>query len=91
MDKHNIYSVFDSKAEAYLPPYFAANDAMAHRMFQSAAISEDHIFHMHAGDFTLFHIGTFDSLTGQIAPANAFTNLGTALQALSALKAKEQT
>lgn len=62
----NIYSVHDSKAEAYLTPLFAPTDGVALRMFVQAAQEEGHQFNKHAADFTLFKIGSFDQITGMI-------------------------
>ncbi len=65
-----IYSVWDSKADAYIQPFFASNDAVAIRMFQTAAHNTDHDFHLHAEDYTLFRLGTFDQLKGDLLPEN---------------------
>jgi len=65
-----IYTVWDCKADAYIQPFFAANDAVATRMFKTAALNEDHEFHLHAEDYTLFRIGTFDQLKGDLLPEN---------------------
>lgn len=74
-----IFTVFDSKAEAYLQPFFAQSTGVAIRIFQSAANDTDHQFNRYAADFTLFEIGTFDIKSGQIEMLDAHINLGTAL------------
>lgn len=61
-----IYSVFDAKAEAYLPPIFQRTHGEAIRSFESAVTQPDHQFHNHAEDYTLFHVGEFDDSTGAI-------------------------
>ena len=53
----NIYTIYDSKAEAYLTPFFTDTDATAVRIFTSAATDEQHHFHKYAEDYTLFAIG----------------------------------
>lgn len=60
----NLYSVFDQKAEAYLPPFCSQNDATATRQFSNAVSLEDHDFHNHAEDYSLWIIGTFDQAKG---------------------------
>lgn len=75
-----IYSIYDSKAEAYLPPFFSPNKATAIRSFQQAANDTTTQFHQHGGDYTLFEIGTWHEQTGELTPANTKTNLGTALE-----------
>jgi len=75
-----IFSVFDSKADAFLTPFFSRNHLTAMRDFQQAATDESHQFHIHAGDFLLFCLGEFDDETGHITPTTAPENLGSALQ-----------
>lgn len=73
------FSVYDSKAEAFLPPFFTSTPALAMRSFAEAANNSEHNFHRYAGDFTLFHIGVFDDSKGELVPLKAHGNLGTAL------------
>lgn len=61
-----IYTVFDSKAEAYLQPYYAKNDSVAIRLFRVAANDKEHQFSISAEDYTLFRIGEFDVNNGTI-------------------------
>jgi len=75
----NAYSVHDSAAEAYLEPFYARTDAEAVRRFASAASKEDHQFHQHGGDFTLFRVGEWDEKAGRLVPAEVNKNLGNAL------------
>lgn len=78
-----IFTIFDSKAEAFLPPFTSRTNATAIRNFTAAANTEDHDFHTHAADYTLFQIGTFDEIRGLVIPrGNGSENLGTALQFL---------
>lgn len=78
-----IFTIFDSKAEAFLPPFTSRTNATAIRNFTAAANTEDHDFHTHAADYTLFQIGTFDEIRGLVIPReNGSENLGTALQFL---------
>lgn len=75
-----IFSVYDSKAGAFLQPFFAQSKGSALRSFQDAACTQDHLFCKHASDFTLFHLGEFDDSTGRIVLRDAFEPLGTALE-----------
>lgn len=61
-----IFSIKDSKAEAYLLPIFAPTIGVAIRMFQKATNDPTTDFHNYAGDYTLFEIGKWDELTGRI-------------------------
>ena len=57
----NMFTIYDSKAEAYLPPFFLPTDGMAQRTFAECINSDDHQFGRHPHDFTLFKLGTFDN------------------------------
>lgn len=61
--KHNVFSIYDSKANAYLPPFFLPTVAMAVRAFSDCVNSDDHQFGKHPSDFTLWHLGTWDDAT----------------------------
>ncbi len=61
-----IYSIFDSKAEAYHSPIHATNDAVATRMFSNAVNDESHEFNRHSEDYVLFRVGTFDQASGLV-------------------------
>ncbi len=74
-----IFTIHDSKAEAYIQPFFAINEGVALRLFQTAAMDEHHDFHRHAADYTLFEIAEFDEITGTIEPLQAIKNLGNAI------------
>ncbi len=75
-----IFTVYDSKAEAYLQPFFAQATGAGIRSFSEAANSQDHQFHKHAADYTLFEIGEWDEIHGAMESHHAKTNLGTALE-----------
>jgi len=68
MSTKNVYSVHDSKAEAYLDPFFARSHGEALRSFEDAIGTPEHPFNRHSADYTLVHIGTFDDQTGTIEP-----------------------
>ena len=70
MFKLGMYSVFDSKAEQFTPPFSAGNDALAVRVFSGACSEPTHDFHRHAEDFTLFKVGEFDQEKGVIVPCS---------------------
>lgn len=68
----NIFSIYDSKADAYLQPFFSANSETAERELSSAVNNpgpqeRPNNFYWYAEDYTLFLIGHFDENTGKIA------------------------
>lgn len=75
-----IFAIYDSKAAAYLPPFFCRNSAVAKRMIASATMQEDHDMQRFGGDYTLFRLGTWDDTEGQLRQEDMMENLGTALQ-----------
>lgn len=77
--KLKIFSVYDSKAEAYLPPFFVGSTGLAVRMFSQAAQDSSHQFCKHASDFTLFELGVWDDEHSAFVIASAPRPLGTAL------------
>jgi len=58
--KHKIFTIFDSKAKAYLTPFFLHEDGMAIRVFADCINDETHQFGKHPEDYTLFCIGSWD-------------------------------
>ena len=66
--KLKVFSVYDSKAEAYLPPFFLPQSAMAIRTFSDCANSMDHQFGRHPEDYTLFLLGEWDDGTASFEP-----------------------
>lgn len=73
-----IFSVYDSKANAYGSPFFMPNQAMALRSFAAAALDKNSGIGQFPTDFTLFEIGTFDDSGGLIQPIEPFINHGLA-------------
>lgn len=61
-----IFSVFDSVAKRFLPPFFAPSIGEALRSFQHICNEEGHAFNRDATDYSLFHLGDFDAETGEI-------------------------
>lgn len=62
---HSMFSVYDQKADAYLPPWIMPRVSMAQRVFGDCVNSSDHQFSHHPEDYTLFHLGDWDDETGE--------------------------
>lgn len=79
-----IFTVYDSKTEAYMQPQFMQSTGQALRAFEDAVNDESHPFHKHAADFTLFELGTFDDQTGtfQTYPAKKSLTSGNEIRAV---------
>lgn len=76
--KLSIYSIFDSKARAFLPPFYLANDSLATRVFSDCANDSVHAFGKHPEDYSLFRLGEFDDALGTFDLLSTHVNLGLA-------------
>lgn len=57
---HRIFSVYDTKSEAYLQPFFMSTSGQAIRAITDCANDPNHQFGRHPADYTLFDLGQFD-------------------------------
>lgn len=60
-----VFCIYDSKAEAYLPPFFMKSKGEAIRALTNHVNDEQHNFCKYAHDFSLFDCGTWDDATGK--------------------------
>ncbi len=86
--KLKIFSIYDAKAKAYLPPFFLPNEAMAIRTFKDCCNSDQHQFGAHPEDYTLFEIGIFSDETAMVTSNIATT---TAINGLTLVDSNKQT
>lgn len=84
----HMFTVFDVKAKAYLPPFFMPQVGQAVRSFGDAVSDETHAFHKHPEDYTLFIVGSFDDASGVVKVEGALQVVARAIE-LKALIAKE--
>lgn len=61
-----MFSIRDIKAEAFARPFFSKNAPMAMREIQTAVNGSDNSMKTYADDFSLFHLGEFDEVSGTI-------------------------
>lgn len=66
--KHEMFAIFDSKADAFLNPFFMLNAQMAIRTFSGCANDTTHMFNKHPSDFRLYKIAYFDDASALIEP-----------------------
>ncbi len=59
-----IYTVYDEKAGAFLPPFFVSAEGLALRAFKDCVNAPEHQFGKHPADYTLFRMGEWDDVTG---------------------------
>lgn len=71
-----IFSVLDTKADAFMPPFFFSTVGQAVRAFKELANDASSSPGRHPNDFRLYCIGTFDDATAAIRPLEQVEPLG---------------
>lgn len=76
---HHVYSIYDQKAKAFLPPFMLPREEMAIRTFKDCCNSKDHQFGRHPEDYTMFRLANFDDESGtynlEPAPITVYNGL----------------
>jgi hypothetical protein len=75
-----IFSIYDSKADAYATPFFFKRDGEAIRAFTQLANDNNSQVGKFPSDYTLFELGEYDETTGVITPVETPRSLGLAQQ-----------
>ncbi len=57
---HMIFTIYDDKAECYLPPFYMKTVGEALRAFTESVNDPNHPFCKYPADYTLFKLGQFD-------------------------------
>lgn len=84
----NVYTIYDEKAAAFLPPFCQATDGVAIRNFVASAQDTQSAIGAFPTDFTLFRIGSFDEDTAVFHMLEAKRSFGTALEHLQKEKVR---
>lgn len=61
-----LFTIYDSKAEAYLPPITFRTTAEAIRGFIQTVKDPSSQFHKHPADYTLYELGEYNQLSALI-------------------------
>lgn len=64
--KHDLYTVFDEKAQCFTAPFNFNNTSMAKRAFGNSINDPKHNFGMNPSDYTLFKIAEYDDNTAEL-------------------------
>lgn len=78
------YTLHDSKALTYSPPFFQHNDALAIRMLTDLVADTNTAPGRHPGDFRMYCVGFYDDLTGIFTPVNVIEHVMDAVSVLPA-------
>jgi len=76
---HRVYTVYDSKAEAYLAPFYFQTNGQSLRAFTDACNDPNHAFYKHPSDYTLFFLGEYDDGTATFIMGTK-VSMGTAIE-----------
>ena len=89
--QQKLFTVYDEKAESYLPPFFVPTTGLATRAFTDCVNSADHQFGKHPHDYTLFYLGEFDQDKASFSLVSA-KSLGNGVEYLNPdhISAKEE-
>lgn len=85
----NYYSVYDSLAKGYLPPFIALTDGEATRIFQAALTDGETKFAKTPQDYSLYHVGDFDPGAGLMTGTREPVLIISALDALRNFRSME--
>jgi hypothetical protein len=71
MSVMKVFSVRDSKAAAYMQPFFSLNEATAHRACGACLIDSNHPFYSTPEDYSLYILGEYDDSSGKFTLLDA--------------------
>lgn len=75
-----IYSVYDSKLEAFMQPFFMQSKGLALRAFSDTALDSNTVIGKHPSDYTLFELGEFDDASAKFVMHSTPISLGVAIE-----------
>lgn len=84
-----MFMIFDSAVGAFDRPLFAHSKGEMLRDWNMVVNDEKLKFKQAPGDYTLFEVGEFDNISGQVTMYQAKSNLGTATEFIRKLEAVE--
>jgi len=82
---HLLFTIYDEKAEVFLPPFFVPTIGLATRAFADCINGDGHQFAKHPQDYTLFQLGHFDDHSAEMVAADK-KSLGNGVEYVEAMK-----
>lgn len=70
------FSILDTKADIFSPPFFFPTTGQAVRAFKDLSNDGQSSVSRHPADYRLFQVGTFDDARGQLLPLDQVEPLG---------------
>lgn len=75
-----VFGIYDSKAEAYLSPFFMKSKGEAIRALSNHVNDPQHNFCKYAEDFTLFELGTWNDSNAKFELLNTPHSVGVLIE-----------
>lgn len=75
-----MFCVYDSKALAYMSPFFMSSIGQATRAFGDTCNDKGSGFNKHPEDYTLFYVGDWNDTNASFQPLKTPTSLGLAIE-----------
>lgn len=75
-----VFTIYDSKVEAFNTPFYQRTTAEALRSFEKACNDPESTMYQFPEDITLFEIGEWDEDEGKLTPYEAKKSLGLATE-----------
>lgn len=74
------FAIRDTKADAYMQPFFCATNGMAVRAFKDGVNDDKSPFFKHPEDYVLFELGTYDDSSGVLSSLSSPVSLGVGIE-----------
>lgn len=85
----NIYAIYDTKAHAYLQPFFLPANGVAIRAFMDCCSDPNHNFGMHPEDYHLVKLGMWYPILGEFEILPTKETLLSGLDAITSIGKEE--
>lgn len=87
--KLKAFTIYDTKLEAYMQPFFMTSKGQALRAFSDTVNDQSTQFAKHPEDFTLFEIGEYDDSNAQLTSHKTPISLGLAIEYANTSKVQQ--
>ena len=68
---YKVFTVFDSKVDVFLPPFFCRTSGEAARIVMDLCSDKTHNFYKYRSEYVLFELGSYDDSLGMMIPLTA--------------------
>lgn len=82
MEKQYAFSIYDSKAQAFMQPWFLPTEALALRAFADCVNDPEHNFGRHPEDYILYEVGAWSPESGTLTCPDSPRTIGTGISVL---------